>query len=171
MRIPALIFTALLLLFACGMGQRADAPPPEFRVDVLMAETHGGGGGQAPSAAWITSRKQLDRLSADRKSRQLPAKDVNADLDVDFAAFHILMIRMGQKPTAGYSLKLDPESCSISRNTAYVGLIWSEPAPGMAAAQVITSPYILLKITKGGYDSVKIVDQHDQLRFDLPTSP
>ena len=69
---------------------------------------------------------------------------------------------------AGYSLKLDPESCSISQETAYISLVWIEPAPGMVAAQVITNPFILLKLSKGGYDAVKVVDQHEQTRFDLP---
>ena len=87
--------------------------------------------------------------------------------DVDFETLRIVMISMGQKPTAGYSLKLDPDSCHISRNTAIISLIWSEPDPGMMAAQVITNPYILLEISKGGYEGIKIVDQHGQTRFDL----
>jgi len=35
---------------------------------------------------------------------------------------------------------------------------------------VITNPFILLKLSKGGYVVVKIVDQHEQTRFDLPVA-
>jgi hypothetical protein len=74
---------------------------------------------------------------------------------------------MGQKPTAGYSLKLDPESCSITKNSASISLVWSEPDPGMVSAQVITNPFILLSISKGFYDSVKFVDQYGKTRLNV----
>ena len=109
-------------------------------------------------------------MGGGQKALQMPAQDIKLALEVDFNASRILLVRMGQKPTAGYSLKLDPESCSVFQQTAYISLIWSEPDPGMVTAQVITNPFILLKLSKGGYDVVKIVDQHAQTRFDLPVA-
>lgn len=166
----ALVAMAMTLLFACGMGQRASTPVPELHVDVLLAGTQGGGRGPEPSAGWITSREDLEQLMDTLKSGRLPAQDRAAALGIDFNASRILLVRMGQKPTAGYSLKLDPASCRISKSTAAVSLVWSEPAPGMVTAQVITTPYILLTISKEGYDSVKVVDQHGQARFDVPVA-
>ena len=165
--VMAMIAMAMVLLFACGMGQRGSAPPPELYVDVLLAGTQGGGIHQEPSAEWITSREELDQLFNKLSAAQLPAQDPNKTTQIDFSVSRFILVSMGQKPTAGYSLKLDPESCSITKNSASISLVWSEPDPGMVSAQVITNPFILLRISKGGYDAVKIVDQHGQTWFDL----
>lgn len=166
----ALIAMAMAMLFACGMGQRGNAPAPELSVDVLLTGTRGIDSHPELSAKWVTSREELEQMVEGQKALQMPAQDVKLALEVDFNASRILLVRMGQKPTAGYSLKLDPESCSVSQQTAYISLIWTEPDPGMVTAQVITNPFILLKLSKGGYDVVKIVDQHEQARFDLPVA-
>ena len=164
----AMITIGMALLFTCGMGQRGSVPPPELSVDVLVARTQGVDSRPEASAEWVASREELEQLLVGQKASQMPAQDLKPALEVDFAVSRILLVRMGQKPTAGYSLKLDPESCSISQETAYISLVWIEPAPGMVAAQVITNPFILLKLSKDGYDAVKVVDQHEQTRFDLP---
>jgi len=165
-----MVAMAMSLLFACGMGQRGSAPPPELNVDVLLARTQGADSRLEASAKWIASREALEQLLVGQKAGQLPTQDLKPALVVDFAASRILLVRMGQKPTAGYSLKLDPGSCNIAQETASISLVWSEPAPGMVTAQVITNPYILLKLSKGGYDNVKVVDQHKKTLFDLPVA-
>ena len=167
-RTTAVFAMAMAFLFASGMGQRASAPPSELHVGVLTAGTQGGGNRPEPSAGWISSREELEHLFEAQNAQQLPAQDVNGALGLDFSAFRMLMVRMGQKPTAGYNLTLEPESCSISKDTAVISLVWNEPEPGMVAAQVMTHPFILLKISKGGYDKVQVVDQHGQIRFELP---
>jgi hypothetical protein len=166
-KILAVVTMAVALLFACGMGQRAAAPPQELHVDVVAGGTQGMGSGPEPSAMWIAARDELDQVFGAQNALQLPAQDRKEALDVDFSTFRMLMVNMGQKPTAGYSLALDPQGGSISRQTAHITLIWTEPAPGMVTAQVVTHPFILLTISKGGFDSVKIVDQHGQTRFEL----
>jgi hypothetical protein len=167
-RMLAMVAMVMAWLFACGMGQRGSALPPELSVGVLLAGTQGIDNHQEASAEWIASREELEQLLAGQKARQLPAQDQSAAFDIDFNVSRILIVHMGQKPTAGYSLKLDPDSCSISQETAYISLVLIEPAPGMVAAQVITNPYILLKLSKGDYDAVKVVDQNDQILFNLP---
>ena len=164
----SLVAMSMALVFACGMGQRASAPPPDLSVDVLVAGTQGSGSRQDPSAEWVTSQEELEQLLDTQSARQLPAQDGKSAHAADVTTSRILLVRMGQKPTAGYSFTLEPESCSISQQTAHITLIWTEPAPGMVTAQVITHPFILLKISKGGFDSIKIVDQHGQIRLEMP---
>lgn len=165
-----MVAMAISLLFACGMGQRGSVPSPELNVDVLLAGTQGNDSRQEASAKWIASQEELEQLLAGQKASQLSAQDLKPALEVDYTVSRILLVRMGRKPTAGYSLKLDPESCSISQETAFINLVWSEPAPGMVAAQVITNPFILLKLSKGGYAAVNVVDQHKKTLFDLPVA-
>lgn len=169
-RIVAIVAMSMSLLFACGMGQRGGTPAPELHVDVLLSGTQGGGSRPEPSAKWITSFEELEQLVATHKSGQLPAQDQAAALESDFNTSRILIARMGQQPTAGYSTKLDTGSCSISQETAHISLIWTEPSPDLVAAQVITSPFILLKLSKGGYDSVEVVDQNERSLFNLPVA-
>ena len=163
-----MIAITISVLFACGMGQMGGAPAPELHVDALLTGTQGIDSRPEPSAEWITSQEKLEQLIATRESGQLPTQDRAAALDIDFNSSRIILVRMGQKPTAGYSLKLDHGSCSISKSTAVISLVWSEPDPDMVTAQVITSPFILLKLSKNGYDSVEVVNQHGHIRFDLP---
>ena len=166
-RMIAMITLAMALLFACGMGQKGSAPPPELRVEALSAGTQGGGSNPEPSAERITSREELKTVLDARIGNQIPVQNLTKDLEIDFSTSWVLLVRMGQKPTAGYSLKLDPASCSISQQTAHVSLLWAEPDPGMVTAQVITSPFILLAISKGGYNSVEVVDQQGQIRLGI----
>ena len=170
LKIPPMIAVVMSLLFSCGMGQRGNVPPPELSVDVLLAGTQAIDSHLEASAEWIASREELEQLLDGLKASQMPAQDLKPALEVDFAISSILLVRMGQKPTAGYSLKLDAESCNISQETAYISLVWVEPAPGMVAAQVITNPFILLKLSKGGYAAVNVVDQHKKTLFDLPVA-
>lgn len=162
------IAMALTLLLVVGMGQRGNAPVPELRVAVLLSGTRDTAERTEPSAAWITSGAELERSIDRLGALQLPAEDMQALIAVDLAAYRILLIGMGQKPTAGYGLELAPESCSLAERNARISLVWREPAQGMVTAQVITHPFILLKVSKGGYDAVQVVDQHGQVRFDLP---
>ena len=170
LKIPPMIAVVMSFLFACGMGQSGNVPAPELSVDVIMTGARGNDTRSQPSIKWIVSQEKLEQLIDDQGANLLLAQNVTTPLEIDFTLSRILLVRMGQKPTAGYNIKLDPESCSISQETAYISLVWTEPDPGMVAAQVITNPFILLKISKGGYDAVKIVDQHDQTRFDLPVA-
>ena len=139
-------------------------------MDVMLSGTQGKADRTEPSADWVTSREGLDRLLKGYPILQLPIEDQQVILAVDFNASRALLVRMGQQPTAGYSLSLSPEGCGISGRNALISLVWKEPAQGMATAQVITHPFILLKISRGGYDAVQVVDQDGQVRFDLPVA-
>ena len=83
------------------------------------------------------------------------------------AAYRVLLVRMGRKPTAGYGLACIPERSGLDGATAVVALEWSEPPPGQISAQVVTNPFVVLKISKPGYNRVKLVDQNDQTLFEL----
>ena len=158
---------ALTLLFTLGMGQRGNAPGVELSVEAILSGTRGTVDRTEPTVAWITSSEELERLTQDLQARQPPATDSQEDLSIDFSVSRVLLVRMGQQPTAGYGLGLAPVAGGITDRIALINLVWKEPAQGMATAQVITNPFMLLKISRGGYDTVKVVDQHGQTRFEL----
>lgn len=170
LRIIGTAALSLILLFGLAMGQRESAPIPELSVDVLLSGTRGDLGHAEPSATWITSNDELDGLIKSHHARQLSDEDRQAILGVDFNASRALLVRMGQQPTAGYSLSLTPEDCGISGRIARISLVWKEPAQGMATAQMITHPFILLKISRDGYNSLQVIDQHGKARIELSVS-
>ena len=155
-------------LFLWGMARRADTPPPSFSIHTLLAGVHmAGNQGTEPSAEWILSRQALQKIFSDAASHTLPASAAETTAEVDLAAYRVLLVRMGLKPTAGYSLHCLPERSGLDGATAVVAVQWSTPPPGQAGAQVVTNPFVLLKISKRGYNRVKVVDQNDQTLFEL----
>ncbi|MBW2677277.1 MAG: protease complex subunit PrcB family protein [Deltaproteobacteria bacterium] len=161
---------SLSILVLCGMGQRGDAPPMELKVDVLFEDTRGPDNSLEPSAEWIDSQAALERVYAATATLQLPAAESEPVPQIDWAENRVLLVKMGRKPTPGYAIQLHPEHCKISQDTAFISLRWSEPAPGSVLAQMITSPFILLKLEKQGYSSVNVMDQHGKTLFELPVA-
>jgi hypothetical protein len=75
----------------------------------------------------------------------------------------ILLVEMGQKPTAGYGLRLSEMPARRVGTTLEIPFRWSEPAPGAITAQVVTSPCVLLRVDAGDARSVRIVDEQGQV--------
>jgi len=55
----------------------------------------------------------------------------------------------------------------VRDGVAVVRTRWSAPAPGMLSAQVVTSPCVLIKLSKGDFAAIQVVDQNDQPRARL----
>ena len=64
LKILPMITLAITLLFACGMGQRGSAPPPELSIDVLLAGTQGVDNRLEASVEWLASQEELEQLLA-----------------------------------------------------------------------------------------------------------
>jgi len=163
----AVLLLLLATLFTYGMGRKADTLPPDFAVHTLLRGSQSAGSGNGPSAEWVRSRDALERVFADAGSLQLSASESDQAPDVDLAAYRVLLVRMGRKPTAGYAVRCLTERSGLTNGTAVITLEWAEPPPDRLNAQVVTSPFVLLKITKAGYSRVKLVDQDDRTLFEL----
>ena len=95
------------------------------------------------------------------------AKPENTD-DIE-EKFWFLKIAMGTKPSAGYGLSLTSKQLLITDQTALIKLKWHQPGPDSMLAQVITSPCIYLKLQKGKYNNIKVIDDNDQQRYKIKT--
>ncbi|MCG7981592.1 MAG: protease complex subunit PrcB family protein [Candidatus Thiodiazotropha lotti] len=82
----------------------------------------------------------------------------------------LVRVDMGQQPSGGYGLKLLSDKLAIEEQTATLALQWSKPEPGMAQVQMITFPCLYLKIAKGDYTRLAVVDEEGNLKhsLDLP---
>jgi hypothetical protein len=116
-----------------------------------------------PVATWISDIDHLKRIYERLKKSTLA--DDRAELPtLDFCHEGALLVEMGQKPTGGYQLEMNKELCFISNGTAEVNLSWIEPPQGAILPQVITSPWILIMLPRGGYFLINIRDQDGQVR-------
>ncbi|MEW8028142.1 MAG: protease complex subunit PrcB family protein [Candidatus Thiodiazotropha sp.] len=94
-----------------------------------------------------------------------PQKDTNAGLAQE--QFWIVRVNMGQQPSGGYALRLISEHLEITSDTARVAVEWLQPKPGSVQIQALTYPCLYLKIAKGDYSRLEIVDQEGVVRHDL----
>jgi hypothetical protein len=79
--------------------------------------------------------------------------------DVDFDRFCVLAVEMGRRPSSGFGFKADEVTAKRVGKTVTVTLPHARPAPGLMAAQVMTSPWILIRVPLGKFSEIKVVDQ------------
>jgi len=87
---------------------------------------------------------------------------------IDFAHSVVLVAFLGQRPTAGYGIKLGPAEHVVEDDGPWlqVAVTTRRPPPDAITAQVITSPYCLVGVARGEYRRVRFVaatDTHEVL--------
>ena len=78
---------------------------------------------------------------------------------VDFSKQVILAIWLGRKPTVGYQLGLKKDMAEVKNNRATIQIEMREPEKDAVLAQILTNPCLLLKLPKGGYDTIEVISQ------------
>lgn len=111
------------------------------------------------TVTWISSQDEFQKMFARARSNRIGGPSQGPP-SIDFASNGVLAVEMGEKPTAGYGFDTDALTVSITEDTAVVKLPHRQPVPGTATAQMVTSPCILLQLSKGGYRSIRVVDQN-----------
>ncbi len=103
----------------------------------------------------ILSNKSLD-----------PKDDEKSDDD----SFWLVRVDMGQQPSGGYGLKLISDKLAIKDQTASFALQWAKPEAGSVQMQMLTYPCLYLKVAKGDYARLEVVDKEGtvKLGLDLP---
>ena len=155
----ALLPAGLALVLGCARaGGGADVALP---IELL----YGGGqcgGLERPAVAWIASPEAWRQLYGEVTSPRMnppPAPVVN------FSREGVLLIAMGQRPSAGYGLSLDGET-TVRDGVLAVRVDWREPQPGYRLAQVVTSPCLLLKVPAAAFTRIQVLDREDRVRLE-----
>jgi hypothetical protein len=148
----------MLLLMVSGCNTLASSS-----VSVLD-QGHVCGANQAAGVALVSDADSKPAESA-RIGADISKKSADASLDREH--FWIVRVNMGQQPSGGYGLRLMSESLEISSDTARVSLAWLEPKSGTAQIQMLTYPCLHLRIAKGDYTRLEIVDQQGVVRHEL----
>ncbi len=154
------ILTLLLLTASCQtMPGNNQKQAGQSSVSSIRAGLHCGREQATPAATWIDKPQQLETSFKKIQGAILGAKPPEIP-KVDFRNEIALLIEMGQHPTLGYSLAL-PETASldIRKDQAYLTLRWTSPQPDVSLAQTTSSPCLLLRLKRGEYTSIRILDE------------
>lgn len=95
----------------------------------------------------------------DKGTRTLLGGSKTAIPSVDFSKDAVVAIWLGKKPTAGYQLSLDNDVAELKNSHATIRINLTEPDKDAILAQTVTSPCMLLKLPKGGYDTIEVLSQ------------
>lgn len=99
-----------------------------------------------PFAAWITER-EIDGLRASAASLT-----------------GVFVVELGQRPSAGYSIKAINGASHIEGDTLYLAMRWSGPGLDSNVSPEVLSPCVVIPRPKGNYDKVVLVDQRNKPR-------
>ena len=167
---PAAAFLLAFLLFTCLLGCRAGQTQGnsdlQAWIQVIDSGIQGISIDRGPSVKWIDSPEQLQRVVAEFGKQRISQFPV-FPADIDFHLYRMLLIEMGRRSTGGYSVTLGSHAAQVSDDTVVIHVVWNVPDTGAVLAQVVTSPYLLLKLAKGDYRRVVVVDQENEILFEI----
>jgi hypothetical protein len=111
---------------------------------------HCGRSEPAAHVTWIQSEAVLQDAHRKMHRNSLQAPPLP---DVDFDTHGLVLIELGQRPTAGYQMHLASQLMVMDKGDAVI--TFSVDKPAGPAAQVITSPCMLVSVPRGDYVGVR----------------
>ncbi len=170
---PCLLFVSLvalnLMLGGCTHSTSTAAGPCAVPVAVISSGPVIQGTDRQPGGVWITDQEQLDTLTRHMTMGNRIPDPLAALPTIDFTEEGVLVIWMSQHPTGGYALELAAQQAEIKDATILVPVRRITPRQGAAVVQMITQPYLMLRIGKGNYNTITIIDPDDPARMVVPT--
>jgi len=152
-------FACFLFIAATGMSTEPCGQPPKtaLAAEVLMTGQQCLPPSDGWRASWISSSDELSRMISRCSAGSMAAASEEPP-DVDFERFGVLAVEMGRKSSAGYGFIADNITAGLEGKTAIVKLPWRKPDPGAVTAQMISSPWILIRLPAGGYSEIQVID-------------
>jgi len=166
-------FLILLLILNPIIGACAHSSqttPAQVLLTKIRAGQQMPGTSKIPDAMWVSNENQLsDLLARLGKGTKIPAMPMDMP-KIDFTEYGVLTVWMGQKPTGGYALELMAETAGIKNRAALVPIRWIEPKKGMLTTQIITHPFLMIRMAKGNYNTIAVMDQNGVVRMRIGVS-
>ena len=153
MKLTALLCLSIFSISACDTSVLISKSEPIY-ADVIFQSIQCRRTEPEPVFKVVNSKQQLDLLLQEF-NRQILGKEPKPYL-VDFKSMNVLVLEMGYRPTAGYSLSINKEKIRVENKEAIVTAQWDEPPEDSMQAQVITSPCAIFTLTKGDYSKVTV---------------
>lgn len=155
------VLATALAAAACTHGEAAPgapgagpAAPREVAVAVVRAVVQCGVEAPVPWVRWIGEPATWRRAFPPALLGAAPPPS-----EVDFARDAVLLVGMGQRPTAGHAVELASPAARLEGTTAVVKVALRAPAPGTMSAQVVTSPCLAVRLPRAGLEAVRVEDE------------
>jgi hypothetical protein len=74
--------------------------------------------------------------------------------EVDFGRETVVALFMGGRPTGGYGLEV--EALTLAEGGLFLDVRFLEPAPGAITTQALTSPWVMVRVLRGGIQAAWI---------------
>jgi len=160
----------LMPMATCTRSAKPSAEEPLSLASVALVLISGGqrgiGESESEEVAWVSDEKQWNSLISSIPDGFLEILPQPEDApDIDFTKYGVLVIRMGQKPNGGYKMELTADEAKIENREARIPVRWSEPEPDFMYTQAIVHPYLIVKMEKGAFDSIAVIDQNGLVKL------
>ena len=161
---------ACLLLGACQAQAPAPSAPPRGATELRPVTIHASAscGKTQPSVHPIPDQASLTQIVTGGRMLGADQPPVPA---VDFASNMVMLLSMGQQPSAGYQIGVTAATVRLDSRVLTVSSLWQQPEPGVMQATVITQPCVIFSLPRGDYRAVQIVDQQRQERMLVDLTP
>lgn len=160
--LPCLLLGAFIPL-SCLHNGLAMNPKDRSAVEVIYKGVSCPSEEAEAHVRWITSRDALESVwQAIHRSRVGLA--VPSVPDVDFTSHGVLLVHMGTKTTGGYAIELADATFAVKEQAATVSVDWLVPPSDRVVPQVMTTPCLILKLIKGDYKRIDVVDRKGIVR-------
>ena len=139
---------------ACASAPLAGDLPRPVTIERVEVGGQSGVVGEAAGFRLVTAVADFARLYGEIHAGTLPEPTVPA---VDFDHFVVLAAFLGEQRSAGYGVDLGPAQVVAGDGGPWleVTVTTRQPPPGAITAQVITSPYSLVRVPVGEWRKVR----------------
>lgn len=150
----------MFLLVACGPGP--DSMTTDISTRQVMAAADCGLAEKQPGVTVLTTDSELERAMA--PLMHIAGQALTAQMRLDFTRELLVLVRMGQQSTGGYSLAMIGDKARLQEGWLELPVHWREPGPGMIVTQALTSPCLFVALPRLQYEGIRVVDQHGKVR-------
>ena len=148
--------TAVHVTVGLETDETAFRPSPRDVPFEVVARGAQAVGVDAAAYRLVRNREELNRAWNQAYGASLSVPPLPS---VDHERETFVAIFLGTKPTGGYGL--DVEAAAIEGGDLYVDVRATTPAPGSITTQALTSPWLMLRIPRGGVSAVWFRDAGD----------
>jgi PrcB C-terminal len=161
-----LIGTVVMCAVACASAPMEDIQAQTVDVEPIEVGGQSAVEGHDMRFRIIADAAELAHTYGEIHGGQTPQPSPPA---VDFRHSLILAAFLGQRPTAGYGIELGPARHTVEDSGPWleVTVTTRRPPPGAITAQVITSPYCLVRVPRGEYRRVRFLAANDEVLAEL----
>jgi len=159
MRVVPFLLLAPLVLWGCKDSDVKRGSAGSQIVTPYYQGIQCGRGERTAQITWI--RNETERQAAFKRilRTSLSAEPLP---EVDFDDYALVLIELGQRPTAGYQLRLSSQRMVMDKGDGLI--LFDVDQPGAYAAQVVTSPCLIVSVPRGDFKAVRAQSADNKIR-------